>query len=452
MTMFDITNIIGRGESDLCEFKSSFDKEAIETLVAFANTKGGLLLVGVDDSGKIIGVTIGKETLQNWLNQIKMATTPSIIPDIEPVEIDGKIIAAFSISSFPVKPIACKGKYFKRLHASNHLMSLTEVANEYLKTFQLSWDAYPHPEAQLADLDTVKIERFIAKVNNVERFRLDESPLHALAKLRLIKESVPTHAAMLLFAAKPLPYNIHIGRFADSVTILDDMQITETLPEAFSSAMQAIAKHINISLKIDGMEREEIWEYPRVVIREALANALVHRDYQNPSDIQVKIFDDKLTIYSPGCLYGNLTIDALRQDTYQSELRNKLVAEVFYLTGIIEKYGSGLTRIRKSVAESGTIQFEMEELSNGFLVTFSKMRANKEIETGGINGGINGVLRYITVHPGSKGTELAAALYIPQRTMDRLIKQLKHDNKIVFKGARKTGGYYVVEPSGRGSQ
>ena len=452
------------GESEQIEFKSTFDREAIETLAAFANTTGGNLLVGVQDAGTVSGVTVGKETIQNWINQIKMATTPSIIPDVTLDSIDGKKVVQFYISAFPVKPIACRGKYFRRVATANHLMSLIEVAEAYLKTFQLSWDSYEHAGAKLENIDAHKLENFIAKVNRIERFHLDEDPLYALEKLRLIKSITPTNAAMLLFANKPLPYNIHIGRFADATTISDDIQITETLPEAFNRAMQSIAKHINISFRISGMEREEVWEYPQVAIREALANAIVHRDYQNPSDIQIKIFDDRITIYSPGRLYGNLTVDALNSDTYQSELRNKLVAEAFYLTGIIEKYGSGLTRIRRAVAKAGNVTFSMDELPNGFLVTFrriapvSQKKISMETVDGGINGGINGgisggindVLKYIEAHPGTKIAEIASSLNVSQRTLERVIKQLKDGGKIIFKGARKTGGYYLAGSSNAG--
>jgi ATP-dependent DNA helicase RecG len=86
----EIDKLIHEGESEKLEFKSSFDREAIETLVAFANSSGGFMLVGVQDDGVICGVTIGKESIQNWINQIKMTTTPAIIPDVTPIIIEEK--------------------------------------------------------------------------------------------------------------------------------------------------------------------------------------------------------------------------------------------------------------------------------------------------------------------------------------------------------------------------
>jgi ATP-dependent DNA helicase RecG len=124
--------LILKGESEQIEFKSSFDREAIETLAAFANTTGGNLLVGVQDNGVVSGVTVGIGTIQNWINQIEMATTLAIIPDAALSATNGKKDAHFCIAAFPVKPAACRRKYFIRANASNQIMPLNEVAEAYL--------------------------------------------------------------------------------------------------------------------------------------------------------------------------------------------------------------------------------------------------------------------------------------------------------------------------------
>ncbi len=97
------------GESDTLEFKSSFNRRVIETACAFANHKGGSVLIGVDDSANIVGVSFGAETAQRWLNEIKQNTSPAIIPDIEEFHMDGKTVVAIHVSEFPVKPVACCG-------------------------------------------------------------------------------------------------------------------------------------------------------------------------------------------------------------------------------------------------------------------------------------------------------------------------------------------------------
>jgi len=142
MTEKTLKQLLSKGESVSIEFKTSFGKDAIETLSAFANTKGGSVIVGATDHGEIQGLHLGKETLQQWLNQIKLNTSPSIIPDIETTTIGNKTLVVLTIIEYPVKPVSCRGKYFKRIRNSNHQMSINEISNLHLKTYHASWDHY----------------------------------------------------------------------------------------------------------------------------------------------------------------------------------------------------------------------------------------------------------------------------------------------------------------------
>ena len=161
-----VSELLNTGESVDIEFKVSFGREVIETLVAFANTVGGTVLIGVNDDATLSGVTIGKETLNDWLVQIKSATSPSIIPDIESHRETGRTIVSIHISEYPVKPVNTRGRYYKRVASSNHQLSLTEINDLYMQSLQLSWDAYEAPRHSLDELDVAKIETFITQVNN----------------------------------------------------------------------------------------------------------------------------------------------------------------------------------------------------------------------------------------------------------------------------------------------
>ena len=225
--MPELLSLLSTGESQVLEFKASFDKAAIESLVAFANARGGKVL------------------------------------------------------EFPVKPVSTKGRYYKRVASSNH----------------------------------------------------------------------------------PLRHNIHIGRFKTPSTIIDDRQFTDTLFEAVEQAMKFIISHIPVAFEFDGsVQRKERFAYPLPAIREALINAVVHRSYTDPNDIQIKIFDNKISIFSPGNFYGGLTVAEIQQDSYRSSLRNKLVAEGFYLTNVIEKYGSGFIRIRRAMADYPQVTPQVQQL------------------------------------------------------------------------------------------
>jgi ATP-dependent DNA helicase RecG len=184
--------------------------------------------------------------------------------------------------------------------------------------------------------------------------------------------SRPSWAAVLLFAEVPLRHHIHIGRFKTPSMIIDDRQITDTWFEAVDQVMKFIVSHISVAFSFNGsLQRKETFAYPLPALLEALLNVVVHRDYTNPSDIQIKIFDDKITFFSPGNLFGGLKIADLSTDFYQSRLRNKLIAEAFYLTKNIEKYGSGFIRIRKEIEKPPKFSFTSEEISGGVILTFS---------------------------------------------------------------------------------
>jgi ATP-dependent DNA helicase RecG len=357
-------------ENTFIEFKSSFNDSVIETLTAFANTKGGKVIVGVNDKGNPIeGFKVGNETIQKWINEIKVKTQPSIIADAEYKTIKGKGVVELSIQEFPVKPVAFKQRFFKRVNNSNHVLNASEISNLYMQSLQVSWDSYPFPNANYSHLNQSKIKAFIKKVNDGGRFLLPAKPKDALLKLKLISDDSVSQAAMILFSNENLRYNVHIGRFKTTSLIIDDKLISGNLFEVVQESMQFILSHLKVAFEIKGTstQRAEIFEYPIPAIRELLLNAIIHRDYSSSSDVQIKIFDQKISFFNPGNLFGNIDIKDLSGETYASQTRNKLIAEAFYLTKDIEKYGSGFLRIRNEIKEFPTMRFKYQESGNGFL-------------------------------------------------------------------------------------
>ena len=172
---------------------------------------------------------------------------------------------------------------------------------------------------------------------------------------------------MLLFGNHG--YSIQIGRFKAADTIIDDLLIKDPLLKALDEAEIFIKKHINLSYAFDGsLQRKERWQYPLEAIRELLLNAVVHRDYKNTSDIVIKVFDDRMLFTNPGRIYGSLTIEDLKRDDYVSSIRNKLLAEAFYLTGDIEKYGTGFVRIREMLKDYPEVSFSIKEIGDFFRI------------------------------------------------------------------------------------
>jgi len=455
-----IQEMIALGESEDLEFKASFGKEVIESLAAFANHKGGVVLVGVEDSGKVVGVTCGPETVQAWVNQVKQSTMPSIIPDVELATLGSKQVVVIRVGEFPVKPVACRDRYFKRVANSNHRLSLTEIANLHLQSLQLSWDSYMDMNSTLNDLNRDKIKMFLQRVTEGGRFRIVGKWQTVLGKLGYLKDGRPTHAAMLLFGRDDPPYALHIGRFKTATTIIDDRMIRGTLFHVVEESMKFIFSHLKVAFEITGeIARREIYEYPLPALRELLLNAVVHRDYTSPVDIQIKMFDNVITFFNPGRLFGDLTIEKLNSDDYQSRTRNKLVAEAFYLTRDIEKYGSGFIRVRGEIGSYPTMELAYEESGDGFLVIlrYQKQKISSvSVPTEGISEGIsegrsegiNLLLEHIRSAPGRRIPQMADRLGIPAKTIERWMADLKRQGSIEYRGSKKAGGYYMVNAKG----
>lgn len=370
-----VLGLVKKGESDVVEFKTAFDQATIETLSAFANTKGGTVIVGVNNAGIINGIQLGKETLQQWLNQIKANTFPILMPDAAILTFDRKTIVAFSIEEFPVKPVSCRGKYLKRIQNANHSLAIHEISNMHLRSHQTSWDFYLDQKHGMDDISLEKVNQFIALSNQVRPYPIQDDPLAVLKKYELAKGEAITNGCYLLFASGDvLLSTIESGRFSSDTIVQDSATIRSDLFAEVDAALAFIHKHLGRSYIITGdKQRTERWDYPLEALREIVVNMIVHRDYMNSSDSLIKIFDNRIEFYNPGHLMEGLSIERLLHGDYISAIRNKQIASLFKEAGIIEKYGSGIKRILEAMKAYGNPEPLFEEIQNGFRVTVFKV-------------------------------------------------------------------------------
>jgi len=201
MTITELQNILNQGESETVEFKSSFNNELIETLVAFANTKGGKVIIGVNQKSKITAVNINPESVQNWVNEIKQKTSPVLIPDVSLAEIQDKTLVIFAIQEYPIKPVATRGKYFKRVANSNHLLSISDVVNLHLQSFNTSWDYHVNNQFKINDISLNKVQSTIEIIKQTG-IKISDDPLTFLIKNDLLRNGQLTNAAYLLFTER----------------------------------------------------------------------------------------------------------------------------------------------------------------------------------------------------------------------------------------------------------
>ena len=159
METADLKQRITQGENTTTEFKKNFDQETIETAAAFANTDGGIILIGVSDRREVRGITIGKETLRNWSNQILQATEPRVVIEIKSVAIEEKSVVLIHIAESSIKPVAVRGRCYKRVGNSNRVMSPQEIAQMHLNATGQTWDRLLAGNAGSGDIDPKKVQR-----------------------------------------------------------------------------------------------------------------------------------------------------------------------------------------------------------------------------------------------------------------------------------------------------
>lgn len=447
----EIKKMLMRGESETVEFKESFHDDALETIGAFSNAQGGVLFVGVGDSGKIVGVQIGKKTIKDWSNRIQEATEPRIQPSVLVYEVGEKSIIVIQVSKVLRGPVSIRGRYFKRTGKTNQRMSHEEIMHRIVLSSGLSWDGFVEPSATLEDLDAQKINRFVSKVREKKRLSMPEKigDMAVLKKMALVIEDQPTRAAVLLFGKNPDHFFfsafLKIGRFRSSTLIVDDLEVHETLFEQLEESMIWFRQRLETAFIISGkLERDVIWEFPLDAIREAIINAICHRDYLSSAHSQIRLYDEHLVIRNAGGLPPTLKTEMLFQD-HDSIPRNKKIADAFFYAGLIEKWGSGTTRI---VDELKTANMPLPEFVSdiwSFQVIFYKNRLSDELlKKQGLSERQLKAVAYAREHGKITNSQYQRLSGVSKATASRELRELKLKRIFDSAGTRGAGSAYKI--------
>ena len=352
---------IAQGENTTTEFKENFDQEVIETAAAFANTDGGIILIGVSDSGEIRGITIGKETLKNWSNRIAQATEPRVSLEIGPVDVEGKSVLWIRVAECSIKPVSVKGRCYKRVGNSNRVMSPQEIAQMHLNTTGQTWDQLLVTRAGIDDIDQKKVEWYLTRRETIRNVSKPQD-MNMAAFLKNIKgisdAGTPTHAGLLFFSKHPQRRFFHnaqlrVVRFKGTSVIhpvIDRLDCDETLWENVDTAEEFIRRNIRLlSFRTSkSFQRDDKFEYPLNALREAIINALIHRNYQETADVRVFIFDNRVEVISPGTFPEGVSPD---EPTHNPV--NPTLSQFMFDVGFIERYGAGIRMMQRLCREWG---------------------------------------------------------------------------------------------------
>ena len=369
-------------EGETVEFKESLGewKEIVATCAAFATAKGGRVYVGVANDGRVAGVQIGKCTLEDLANKVVQNTNPRIVPSIATIRSEGKTIITLDVPQNPAKPVYAFDKPLRRSGKTNQTLSPSEAADLYFATRGITWDETILDEASLRDIDVERVRSFLGQAKNERRLNTSaDMPFdQVLRQLNLIRDKKTTIAAILLFGKDPerlMPQSaLRCARFKgdDTVHFLDMKVIAGSVIDQVEEAMAFVRRNTSMAVKIEGKpERTEQWEYPMDAVREAITNAVCHRDYADTGNVQVRIFDHSLEVWNPGTLPAGLTVDDLRRN-HESKPRNKLIARAFFLIRYIEQFGTGTGRMIEECRKEGIPEPQFESRSGTFRVVFQE--------------------------------------------------------------------------------
>jgi ATP-dependent DNA helicase RecG len=454
----DIEELIERGETQSLEFKESLrlKDEIGETVSAFSNSNDGVVLVGVSDGGEPIGVDIGGNTLEELANHIKRNTDPQIFPTVKIQEVSGKKVVMVGVRENQEKPVFFKDKAYKRVGKTNQRISSSELRKLAKESGErVYWDERVCEDASLEDIDEEKVRWFLKEARHKRGLDINESsPVEvALLRLKLLKDGKPTNGAVLLFGKDPqrrfIQSEVKCIRFK-GVDVTGEMIDLRTVDrDAFDQLVETekfIFNNIALSAWIEEgkIQRQERWEYPPKAIREALANAISHRDYETTSKVQVRIFDDRMEFWNPGMLPEGWTLETLKQ-VHESIPRNPAIAKQFFWVKYIEEVGTGTNKIIEWCIDWGLPEPEFEFTGTSLVVTLWKSKLNEEyLDTLGLNERQRKAINYMKKHKKITSKEYAELFSITDRTARNDLKSLLDKKILIQRGTSKKLTYYEL--------
>ncbi|NCO96954.1 MAG: DeoR family transcriptional regulator [Candidatus Aenigmarchaeota archaeon] len=451
-------------ESEKIEFKKSLAviKEIIETISAFANRHGGAIFVGIEENKdgtikRIVGVNVGGKTIEKLANEIKQNTDPRIYPSIKMKDLQGKSVMIIKVNGYHIKPVFAKINKipiaFKRVGRTNQKIDVNELREIISEGKEFLWDSQVCKEAKLEDIDKNKVRLFISRARGERGLKISKNAAmtEALTSLKLLKNKKPTNACMLLFSKKPefLQSEVKCIRFSGNDPVkpyIDFQTLNGDVFDLVDKAEDFVLRNIKMSIWLipDQVQREEKYEYPPDAIREAIANAVVHRDYESPSKVQVRIFNDRIEIWNPGRLPMGWTVERLKQK-HESIPRNPLLFKQLFWVKYVEDVGGGTLDIIRSCKEWGLPEPEFEFTGTSLIVTFRLSKLTKDrLEALGLNERGKKVIEYLKEHRKITTKKYSEIFGVTMRMARNDLKELIEKKIVIKRGVSDKKTYYSL--------
>lgn len=434
-------------EKQNIEYKSSWHDKYLEWVCGFANAQGGKIYIGKEDSGKVTGVEGYKKLMEDIPNKIR--NHMGISADVNLLQEDDKYYIEIAVQPYSV-PISLHGQYFYRSGSVKMELTGNSLYEFLLKRSGLTWDEVTEPRATFDDIDEKSFKAYLNMAKEKDRLPDVEglTMQEIFDKLRLTKNGELTRAAIILFGKDPRRFStnafVKIGYFkGDADLRFQDVEEGNIIVLLKSVLERLDHKYLTRSIEFKGMLRLEHSEYPIPALREMLLNALVHRKYMG-SFIQIRVYDDKITIWNDGKLPEEITLESLKH-THSSYPRNPLIADVCFKGGLIDSWGRGTVRIIETCKEAGLPEPELTERDGGFLVTLFKNRLTEEqLVKLGLNARQIKAVQYVKERGRITNKEYQEINEISNRTATNELKELVEKFGIMGMSGAGAGTFYEL--------
>jgi ATP-dependent DNA helicase RecG len=363
------------------EYKQNWHDDYLKWVCGFANAQGGVIFIGKDDNGNVVGVAESKKLMDDIPNKVRNAM--GITVEVNLHEEKGSHVIEIITPPYSV-PISLRGRYYYRSGSTKQELTGASLNEFLLKKLGKTWDDVIEPRASFEDIDEKAVNTFLKASENAGRLPENNglSIPELFEKLRLTENGQLKRSAIVLFGKDPGKFYpntfVKIGRFGKDDA---DLKFQETEEGNLIVLLQAVLNQLNHkflikTIEFEGMHRIEKGEYPVAAIREMLLNALVHRNYIG-APIQIRVYEDKISIWNEGALPDGLTLDALKR-SHSSRPRNPIIADVCFRGGYIDAWGRGTIKIIDTCILADLPEPEMIELDGGFSITLFKDNISPE--------------------------------------------------------------------------
>jgi len=369
-------------ETQNIEYKQSWRDEYLKWICGFANANGGIIFVGKDDNGKISGIADAKRLLEDIPNKVR--DTLGILVDVNLQTAPQGDFIEILVEAYPY-PVNYKGQYHYRSGSTKQELKGAALDKFLLQKKGKRWDGVPVPKVSTDDLKQETFDFFrrrAFKNQRIEEDILTDTNEHLLENLQLVENDFLKRAAILLFHHKPENFitgaYIKIGFFESDDDLKFQDEVHGNIFEQIEKSIDLLfTKYIKSAISYEGIHRIEKYEYPKDAVREALLNAIAHKDYSGGVPIQISVYTDKIIFWNEGQLPENWTVKNL-MEKHASRPFNPDIANALFRSGYIEAWGRGTIKIIKECKEANIPEPIFNYNSNDITIEFRKDIYNAE--------------------------------------------------------------------------